>query len=161
MTSGVDDSLVTDAVVALLRAELPDGVLVGDGGSPFVAGSVDPLSQVDPDSGEAFPYAIVYAISPDAFPAEGYAGQRDGTMVLRFQVTTVGPQRDAAQALAAVANGILVDRADSDPRDYTHALTVPGHSVMKRERAGKVPNFGEGGYSNAGVLVDVWVHRDS
>lgn len=160
--SGVDESVVTDAVVALLRAQVPSGVAIGDGAPPYIDGAAEdqPLVEVDPDTGESQPTATVYCVPPLEMPAAGYAGQADGTVVLRFQITTAGSQRDAAQALASMCVGILVDRADGPvDRDYVHALSVPAHAIMWRRRAGIVPAASEGGWCNAGGLVDVCVHR--
>lgn len=158
--SAVDDTLVTDAVLALLRAELPDGVLVGDGEIPYDDTAPVGPGEVDPATGTAQPYAILYCIPPYVGITPGWAGQ-DGSEAIRFQVTTVGPEREAAQALATVIRGILTDRGDAPDRSYVHPLTVAGHEVMRRDAVDRVPVDGAEGAYNAGTIVDIWVHRTS
>lgn len=159
--SGVDEDLVASAVIALLRAEMPTGVLVGDGAAPYVDTATEPVETVDPATGESMPYLVVWVIAPAQFLTPGYAGQ-DGSETVRFQLTGVGAQRDAAHGCAVVATGILVDRLDGpDDRSFVHDLVVAGHSVIDRRKVERGPIVAEGGTWNAPMIVDVWVHRTS
>jgi len=145
--TAVDASRVTDAVVALLRAE--SGLLVGDGTPPTPETASDTLSL-------RTGYLLVYQVPVGmAYESEGLGGQSEAMTRCRYQVNAVGIQRNQAERMAERAVKILVDRTAGT---YTHALTVTGHDVLERCRAGQVPLDASDGTFVAGGLVDVVVN---
>lgn len=154
--SRVDTSLVTSAVVAMLRAAVPPEVLIGDGRPP----AVDPDQQRRSGptvTGTRRGYGIVYQIPGGVLRgAEGYLGEPTAIRAVRFQLVGVGVTREQAQSVGDLMTSILCDRAD-DTRAFVHTLTVAGHTVMEREEAGDVPQDDVQGLIQLGHLVDVTV----
>lgn len=153
MSTIVDPSLVTDSVVELLGLFLP--VPVGDGEAPLLEDDDGNVSFVPFESG----YAVVYAIPSGArFEGSELAGTEAAMGWFRFQVSTVGIQRNQVEAIASKAASIFLDRDDSGA--FVNAMSVPAHTVMDRRHAGFVP-FDQAGSAMAGVLIDVMVHRNA
>ena len=152
--SRVDDALVADAVVALLRTEL-DPVQIGDGRAPTVANGDERV--IGPEGVTARSFGVVYKIAGGRFEGDGYLGQPESIEVVRFQIVGVGVQRTAADRLASRMCSILVDRLDAPPASYVFPLTVPGHTVIDRHAVGKIPQDNGGGLVQMGHIVDVRV----
>jgi hypothetical protein len=142
----VDASRVTDGVLALLGST---GLLVGDGVPPTPA---------DPDDVLALSagYLVVRQVAaPGPYLGVGYAGQPEGMTRCRMEITAVGVQRDQAERAAERAANAIVARG---PAGWVNPLTVTGHTVLDRARAGRYAPEIEAGAWAVTVLVDVTVH---
>lgn len=144
MTS-VNDSMVTDAVLTLLRAEI--GVPVGDGTAPSAEDGADRLSPTDG-------WLIVHAIPiGDRSFGDGYVGQSASGQTIRYQLTAGGVQRNQADRIANAAAAALADRESGD---WVNPIPVGGHQVMDRRRVGRIPDDAMGTFQ-AGQQVDLMV----
>ena len=148
--ASVNSSLVTDAVVALLRSELSP-MKVGDGIAP------------SPDSGDRTldvksGYVVVHRIPAGAaYEGSELGGQPESIERIRYQISAAGIQRNQAERISEAAIGILVDRDDvSRSRQYVHDLTVAGHAVLSRRKFGTIPTESLGTIQ-AGGYVEILV----
>lgn len=149
----VDVGLVTSAVVALLRANVPAEVEIGDGRAP-VPGADDRRRTGPTTTGTRRGYGIVYQIPGGVPLGDGYMGEPTAIRAVRFQLMGCGVSREQAQAVADLMVGIVCDRASGV---FVHTLTVAGHSVFDRQEVGDVPQDDEHGIVQMGYLVDVAV----
>lgn len=153
MATTVDPSFVTDAVVALLTAELetadPPGILIGDGLAPAAAAGDSALDLTQP-------YVVVNQIPSGAFGG-GYTGA-GGEVTLRYQFSAVGIQRNQAERAASLAQRTLTDRVDGGPSSpFVNALAPTGHTVTARWPRGFIPGEPAGGRHRVISFVDLMV----
>lgn len=143
--SSVNASLVTDAVLGLLRSTLD--VKVGDAAAPSPdAGDL----RLDPRAG----YLTVHRIPAGAaYEGSSVGGQPESIERIRYQITAAGVQRNQAERLAEAAIGVLVDRGDTPgDRGYVHALAVAGHAVLSRHKFGAIPTESLGTVQAGGIV---------
>lgn len=145
--SSVDPSMITDAVVALLRENMT--CPVGDGQAPLPE---DDDLKLDLKRG----FAVVYRIpSGGRYEGSSIRGTEATIERIRFQVSTAGVQRNQVERLANAAGSMLTDRGDSG--EFVFPMPVGGHSIMNRKRVGDVPYQVQGGSHQSGILVDLLV----
>lgn len=142
--TSIDDSLVTDALISFLEttADLSTDesgntatIPVGDHRAPYD----DPfLADIDITTGTMRPYLVVFQVAAGAAigrePRSGYAGGTPSTRILRYRISAVALQRDAAQQLAVYAAARVCD-VDGN-RAYA-PISIPGHEITRRERIGQ------------------------
>jgi hypothetical protein len=154
--SGVSDVLVTKAVMALLDSVMPSSVVVALTMLPTAEElSLQPNSgdRLDPSSG----FLVVNPVPPQLYVSEGFTDQPDSMGILRYQLTAGGLKTDQVEAIAGLATAAICDRADTAPHDYVNSLTVAGHHVMRRTKAGAGPVAPEAGLLNVVRFVDLMV----
>ena len=148
--SEVDSSLVSPAVVSLLRAEMPCPV-----GAGVVPTPPEGEQSLDLDVG----YLVVYLIPAGSFySGEGYIGQWNSVETLRFQLTSSGSQMDHADLLANFAASVITARDVNG--GYQFALNIPGHTVMNRYRAGRGLDSASRTVNSTSQIVEIQVHAD-
>lgn len=139
---------LTDAVVALLRTTL-DPIPVGDGTAPTPPPGEDILDLA------AGAYAVVWRIpSGNRNLGEGFTGDPSSHLVVRYQVTAAGIQRDQCEDVAEVALEALSARTPGG--GYVNTLAPTGMAVLWRHRVGDVP-MDVLGTMQCGGLVDIAV----
>lgn len=145
--TAVDSSLVTDAVVTLLRSQLP--VPVGDGAAPDPGG--------DPVLAAEIGWVVVQQTAAGASAHVGSIyTQAEEMERVRFLVTATGAQRNQVERLANAAMSVLIDR-DGTGGPWTFPITVPGHVVIHRRLFGRVPTSSLGSWQ-AGGYVELLVN---
>lgn len=118
---------VTDALIAMLEAAIPvtvdrtilskpaPGKVVGDHTAPLaVAGEGNPR----------LPYCAVYGL-PGGVPERSWTG--DGDIAVTYQVTSVGDQRNQAEALSDLVRSLILDVGAVG---HQHAITPAGRSKV-------------------------------
>lgn len=151
--SRVSVGLVTGAVVALLRAEMPSEVAIGDGRAP-APGADDTRRSGPTTTGTRRGFGIVYQVAGGVALGAGYLGEDTAIRAVRFQLMGCGVSRAQAQTVADEMTAILCDR-DDVTRAFVHTLAVAGHEVLDRVEVGEVPMDDEHGIVQVGFLVDV------
>lgn len=147
--SEVDSSLVSAAVLTLLRAEMPCPV-----GSGVVPSPPEGEQKLDLDVG----YIVVYLIPAGAFyGGNGYFGQHNSVETLRYQLTSSGSQMDHADLLANYAASVITAR-DDGTKQFLFDLTIAGHSVMNRYRAGRGLDSASRTVNSTSQIVEIQVH---
>lgn len=146
--SEVDSSLVTPAVLSLLRGQMSCPI-----GSGVVPSPPEGEQTLDLDVG----YLVVYLIPAGSFySGQGYIGQYNSIETLRYQLTSSGSQMDHADLLANFAASVITAR-DSNG-DFVHALSVPGHAVMNRYRAGRGLDSASRTVNSTSQIVEIQIH---
>lgn len=131
-TTSVDVSLVTDAVLAALRAHFePKGIQVGDHAAPLPVNSNDV-------PGRKRAYVVVYRV-PVGSPNrnEGMTGRTDSMKWVRHQFTAAASDRQVADRTAQEAVGLLLGQEPDGT--WTIPLPVAGHNIMLRRDDGQLP----------------------
>lgn len=151
MTS-VDQSLVTDAVLGVLRAEFEPGILIGDGELPDLAEQPTTRDQYAQGA-----YAVLSSI-PTGHRDEGGGWSGDGGMLwIRYQIYVVAGYRDQAERIANAMASRIADRADGQGAGFLVDIPVAGHAIIDRRRAGMIPLDSTGPAVRSGQLVDIRV----
>ncbi len=140
----VDKSFVSEAVKTLLETEMAP-VLVGLGVTPTPTGGKTKHAARDG-------YLVINAL-PGDYSKTGYAGGSGTVATVRYQLSGVGASAVQSERIASKAAMILADESGGVP---VHALTVPGHTVMGRERSGSGPSEAVGSHQ-AIEFVDLMV----
>lgn len=161
MTTTVAADLVTNAVVALLRTEL-DPVKIGDGRAPEPTPTQDTVTQIDLETMTTQPYVVVWGPVPigegeTVYLGDSYCGQPESMERIRYQIMGVGRTRVGAEGVARTAAAVLTDRAQVSPFDWVNAITVAGHEIYDRGKAGWIAGDEEGGLFQRGLRVDLSV----
>lgn len=138
MTTLVDDGMVTDDLIAWMKAQLaPYGIEVGDADSP-------------PEATEGlYPKFLEVRQLPDGeIPSGGY-GQPLAVRGLKYQLRAVGATRRQAQWVAARARELVFEYAVPQGTGYLNPITLTEHAVTHRENVselGYVASGRAGGY---------------
>lgn len=151
--ASVNASMVTDALIAMLRTEMAP-VPVGDGVAPSRTAEDGVTSLIR--SG----YIVVHRIPSGAsYEGSEIGGQPEALERIRYQISAAGIQRNQVERIRDAAIGLVVDRGDSDDRGYVIDLVVAGHVVMSRRKAGVIQTESLGTIQ-AGGYVDLLVNVD-
>jgi hypothetical protein len=133
MTGLAEPRWHTDAVIAMLTAELEPAVLVGDGERPTGAGW-----SATPGQSSFTGYVIVYPIG-QAF--DGSVAEPDVDATLMWQVTCVGATRQHAETVLGLVNAALIGRTvDTAGRTTTGGMrAVADAGGVRRDEAETQP----------------------
>lgn len=123
--------LTTDAVVAVLDANLPANILVGDGEAPIGAGW-----QGTPGQSSFHGYVVVYPIFTS--PGEGSMLYPESDTDAEYQVSTVGATRQQCEFVADLSRIIILGTPVAvSGRGVMRVLAVPGSAGALREDTGQ------------------------
>lgn len=152
----IDDRLVTQAVVTYLGtvADLSTDesgnvgvILVGDHAAPTPDDGQDLLTEIDIVAGTMSPYLVVAQVAGIAFEDEargGYAGGTPSTKRMRWQISGVALQADAAQRPAIYAAARLCDPPYPLTSTTDHEMRVWGRlPIGFMQREGKLYQWNE------------------
>jgi hypothetical protein len=157
MTTTVDSGIVTTAIVSMLRTTFTP-IPVGEGVAPTPAVGEPELLVIDPVTRKSRPYLVVTTRSIGAaYEGGNWTGQPESIERLGYAIYAVGIESPQAEGLAAAAIGAIVDRDITAPHAYVNALPVPGHSIIRRRKAGKIPADVQGMIHQHGGLVEITV----
>jgi len=155
--SGVSDVLVTRGLMTMLSSVMPANIVVAEVRLP----TAEELSALQPNTGDrldpASGFLVVNPVPPQQYISTGWVNQPDSMEVLRYQFTAGGLKPDQVEAIAGLATAAVCDRADAAPFDYVNPITVAGHGVMQREKAGSGPVDPVAGLLNAVRFVELMV----